>query len=84
MAKMFCAVALVVVAFATGSQAGTEIISDQSVTVPVPQRRPIYYAPPPPPVVVYPRVAYYGPRFGFYRHGHWYARHVYHHPHRWR
>jgi hypothetical protein len=94
MGKIFRTVAFAVVAFgfafASGSQAGTEIISDLSSQAPqpaynyAPPPRPIYYAPPPPQFVVYPRVAYYAPGFGFYRNGHWYGRRAYHHSHNWR
>ena len=73
-------------ASAQRSNAGTEMIEPYSAPAPsyhYAPPRPVYYVPPPPvSVVVYPRIGYFAPRFGFYgahrfygRHGYWHSRH---------
>jgi hypothetical protein len=90
MAKKFsliAAAALAIVA-APCSNAGTEMLTDNSDQTPVrryyapPRPRPVVYAPPP--VVIYPRIGYYGPRFRAYGYHRFYGGRVYRHRHFWR
>jgi hypothetical protein len=85
-------VVLMVVAFGFGSaefsNAGTEIVEPRTAPAPTynyapPPPRPVYYVPPPP-VVVYPRVRFFGPRFGVFRAHRFYVRHGWHPHHHWR
>ncbi len=89
MAKTFSLIAIAILAIAAApcSNAGTEMITDNSA--PAPARR--YYAPPPrpalyppPPVpVLYPPIGYYGPRFRAYGYHRFYGRRFYPHRHFW-
>ena len=80
--KNLFAVILVVLGFASATNAGTDIIrdysGDQFNNYAPPPPRPIYYAPPPPVnVLIFPAYGYYGPRFV--------GRRVFVHPHHfWR
>jgi hypothetical protein len=60
-------------ASAPRSNAGTEMIIDNSAQAPPP----VYYAPPPVRVVVYPAVRYYVPLVRVYGYQRFYRRHVY-------
>ena len=87
MGKKFGVIALIIMAFGFGlaarSNAGTEMIIDNSAQT-MPPPRPVYrYAPPPPPrlvyyvprprVVIYPRpvIRAYGYHRPYLRHSHW-------------
>ena len=54
------------------ASAGTEVVEPEYAPAPryhyTPPRQ-VYYVPPPVRVVVFPRYAYYGPRFGAYGYG---------------
>jgi hypothetical protein len=95
MGKKFGAIALMVtvVGFASApqSQAGTDMVIDNSAQAPPPAYNyapppppAVYYAPPPVRVVVYPRVGYYGARFHSYGYDRRYVRRGFHRPHHWR
>ena len=73
MIKKFSVVALLVVAFVSRSNAGTDIVQDYGgrefnnyAPAPLPPPPVFYYAPPPVGVVVYPRIAWYGPSYRVY------------------
>ena len=68
MALAVCAVGFAAVPRAS---AGTEMVEPEYAPAPrynyTPRR--VYYVPPPVRIVVFPRYAYYGPRFGTYGYG---------------
>jgi len=86
------AVMLIVLGFASVTNAGTDVIRDYGADqfknsygyapAPLPPPRPIYYAPPPPRVnvLVFPAYGYCGPRFVGHRFA---SRRVFVRPHRW-
>jgi hypothetical protein len=83
------AVAALAIVAAPCSNAGTEMITDNSAPAPArryyaPRPRPVLYAPRPIGVVVYPRIGYYGPRFRAYGYHRFYGGRVYRHRHFWR
>ena len=66
------------------SNAGTEMLTDESAAAPTYNYAPpprVYYAPPPVRVVVYPGYAYYGRPFRAYGYHRFYGRRGYWHGH---
>ena len=83
--KKLCLISLAAFAFgfasARRSNAGTEMLTDESAAAPTYDYAPprVYYAPPPVRVVVYPGYAYYAPPFRAYGYHRFYGRHAYGH-----
>lgn len=80
----------VVFPLAPAAMAGTEMVEPQQAPAPrynyAPPPPVVYYAPPPPvSVVVYPRYAYFGPRYRSYGYHRFYGHRAYGHGgHHWR